>query len=153
MLKHIKHILGVLLAFILGFAVILVAPPYIGGVYYSLCGSHEAEQIWLDRCILRIKIARDITPDPELKKILDYAATKYNKIGAWNVMVFPLVAFTDEKVWGCNVPWCPGITIDPEVTHYPIAIGAGVIVHESLHDTYLGHDKITPIMERIMRIR
>ena len=150
----LKYILKLFLALILGIVIVIIAPPYIGGVYYSLCGSHEAEQVWLDRCILRIKIARDITPDPELKKILDYAATKYNRIGAWNVMIMPLVCYPFEgKVQGCNVPWCPGITIDPEVTHYPIAIGAEVIVHESLHDTYLGHDKITPIMERIERIR
>ena len=150
----LKYILKFFLALILGIVIVIIAPPYIGGVYYSLCGSHEAEQVWLDRCILRIKIARDITPDPELKKILDYAATKYNRIGAWNVMIMPLVCCPfEDKVWGCNVPWCPGITIDPEVTHYPIAIGAEVVVHESLHDTYLGHDKITPIMERIERIR
>jgi hypothetical protein len=147
-----KTILKLILALVLGLLCTTILPSYIGGVYYSLCGPQEEEQIWLDRCILRIKIARDLTVDPELKDILDYAATKYNKIGAWHVMVMPLTSFPGQKTWGCNVPWCPGITIDPSVTHYPYAVGAEVIVHESLHDTYLGHVKITPLMERIIKI-
>jgi hypothetical protein len=137
---------------IIGLVAVTMTPPYIGGIYYSCCGSHLEEQIWLDRCVMQIRLWEKITPDPELKEILNYAATKYNKIGAWHIMVFPLPCWPGEKVLGCNNPYCPGITIDTSVSHLPIRIGAHIIIHESLHDTYLGHSVITPIMERVDNI-
>ena len=132
----------------------MVIPPYVGGVYYYCCGDRPAEQIWLDRAILHLRILRGFTDDQELKAILTYTIERYNKIGAWDVMILPLISTAPgAKVIGCNFPWCPGVTLDPEVLHYPIAVGSLVLVHESLHDTYLGHDIINPLMERIERIR
>lgn len=130
-----------------GFTVI---PPFIGGGYYTLCGTHVEEQIWLDRAVIHLRLLSLRTRDPELKEILNYTIENYNRIGAWNVMVMPLLTFPGaDATIGCNVSFCPGLTLAPEVLHYRIHEGALVLVHEALHDRYWGHSKINPIMERI----
>jgi hypothetical protein len=138
---------------IIFFISIFIIPPYMGGIYYFLCGSnHRWEQDWLDNANMELRYLESKTDDPELKKILHYSITKYNRIAPWNVMVMPLVYFNYPGTAGMNVPWCPGITISPNVLLYPKRYGALLLVHESLHDTYFGHAEINLIMARIESI-
>ena len=119
--------------------------PYTVGVYYSLLGNRDVEQQWLDEVINHLKLERAICKDREKKEALDYCIQRYNKIGAWDVSIMPLI-----QADGCNLPWCPGLTIDPEVMLYPIHDGAMVVLHESLHDGWFNmHPFIDAKMERI----
>jgi hypothetical protein len=132
---------GILLGLFIG-----VIPPFIGGVYYSVCGDHAYEQAWLDKAIAHLRDMRAACDDPDLCEILDYTIAHYHRAGAWDVMVAPCfgVYFDGNKTIGVNVPWCPGITIDPEVLTWDAEDAAIVVVHEALHDywPYLGHDHI-----------
>lgn len=49
-----------------------VSFPFLGGVYYSMCGDHSDEQHYLDDCISHLKIMRAACDDPDLQGILDY---------------------------------------------------------------------------------
>ena len=124
----------------------IVAPPYIGGLYYSLCGGHEQEQEYLDRCIEHLKVMRAYCDDPDLCEILAYTISRYRKVGAWDVMFMPLTGCVKPscKVIGCNEPLCPGITLDPCLLLDAPEDTAIVIVHEALHNywPYVGHDHI-----------
>ena len=125
--------------------------PFIGGVYYACCGDRFYEQVWLDRVILHLKVERATCRDPEIREVLDYTIQRYNRIGAWDVMIMPLACLSFEgKVIGCNIPYCPGLTLDPEVMHYGIHTGAMVLVHESMHDGLFNcHPFIDAKMKRV----
>lgn len=133
---------------IIGGALGLVGPPYVGGVYYSLSGDHGQEQAYLDRCIAHIRVMHAHCNDPDLASILNYTASRYHKIGAWDVMVFPLggAIKPGSKVIGCNDPLCPGITVDPCLLLEEPEDTALVIVHEAMHDYWpcYGHSHINP---------
>ena len=89
---------------------------------------------------------------PDLQGVLDYTIRRYNHIGAWDVMVLPLSCPEPGcKVLGINCPWCPGVTLDPEVLSYPIHEGALILVHEALHDywPYFGHAHVNPRIEKL----
>jgi hypothetical protein len=129
--KHIGSVLRGLLQGIL----LWMALPFIGGGWYALCGDHEFEQQWLDQVVVHMRSMREQCDDPDLQGILDYAIRRYHRAGAWDVMVAPCVGvYPRTKTIGLNFPFCPGITIDPEVLGYTPREGALVIVHESLHD-------------------
>lgn len=133
---------GVLIA-----ATVFLGLPFVGGLYYLLCQRHYWEQIYLDRCIAYL---RNLQPDdPELQSILDYTIRRYNKIGPWTVMIAPLI-----NAVGMNCPWCPGITLAPEVLSYEPRDGALLLVHEALHDYFpwFGHSHIDPVMRRLEAI-
>jgi hypothetical protein len=147
--KRCLHCLRVALTgILLGISIGFIAPAYIGGVYYSLCGEHPAEQAYLDRCIAHLRDIRAICDDPDLQGILDYTIQRYSKVGAWDVMFFPLSGGfrSDDRISGCNCPFCPGITIDTSMLLDRPELTALVIVHEALHDyfPYFGHAHITP---------
>ena len=122
---------------------IVLAQPFIGGVYYSLCGDHADEQDYLDLCISRLKVLRAHTADPDLQDVLDYAIRRYHKVGAWDVIFCPL---TGNRVIGCNCPWCPGITLDDSLLLGEPEDAALTIAHEAMHDyfPYFGHAHVTP---------
>ena len=126
-----RLLLVALYAMLLG-VVIQFAIPFIGGIYYSMCGDHKDEQAYLDICIRHLRDMRVYCDDPDLQGILDYTIQRYNKIGAWNVMIFPLAC--SPKAVGCNDPFCPGITLDPCLLLWEPEDTAIVIAHEAMHD-------------------
>ncbi|MFA5344709.1 MAG: hypothetical protein WC315_00305 [Candidatus Omnitrophota bacterium] len=149
--RFIKASLHVIKLLLIAIA-IEVALPFAGGIWYSNCGERYVEQVWLDRAIFHLKILRRRCTDPELISVLDYTINRYHHVGGFDVMVAPCFSpGRDYKIIGLNQPYCPGVTIDPEVMFYPIHEGALVLVHEALHDyfPYWGHSHVTPIMKRI----
>jgi hypothetical protein len=131
--------------------------PFIGGVYYSLCGSHDTEQAWLDRATLHLQRMRDATDDPDLQGILDYTLQRYSRIGAWNVMVMPLTTPLTHpgcKVIGCNCPWCPGLTLDTCLLLWPSDEVAIVLAHEAMHDyrPFFGHGHINDREQKLYEL-
>jgi hypothetical protein len=136
---------------LLGFYLGWLAPPYVGGLWYSLCGGHHYEQQWLDKAILHLKDMRAHCDDPDLAGILDYTITRYHRVGAWDVMMAPCVGMSTI---GINTPHCPGLTIDPEVLTWPSEMGALVVVHEAMHNfpPYYGHSHITTRESRLREL-
>jgi len=122
--------------FLIGF----FGPPYGSGLYYGMCGDHEAEQQYLDRSISHLHLMRTNCDDPDLQGILDYTIRRYNRVGAWDVMFMPLgnplaALFTpSDKAIGCNDPLCPGVTLDSCLLVGPPEEAALVLVHEAMHD-------------------
>ena len=139
-----KTLKEVLLIVVITVFTLIVAPPFLGGIYYSTTGDHTVEQRWLDRAVAYLKVERDLSQDQETIEVLNHTIQRYNHIGAWDVMVFPLT----RPAIGVNVPWCPGLTLDPEVLRYPISTGAAVLVHESMHD---GWGNLHPFIDAKMR--
>lgn len=128
------------------------AVPFIGGIYYSLCGDHKDEQAYLDICIRHLKDMRVYCDDSDLQGILDYTIQRYNKIGAWDVMIFPLAC--SPKAVGCNEPFCPGITLDPSLLLWEPEDTAIIIAHEAMHDywPYYGHSHINQREEKLWKL-
>jgi hypothetical protein len=149
-MKHLIKQIAVGLLF--GFLVCL-ASPFTGGCWYSFCGD-RFEQEWLDKAIQHIQVLKNNCPDPELRGVLEYTITRYSRVGAWDVMVLPLAnCWKGWKTLGCNCPWCPGITLDPEVLDYPSHEGALVLVHEAAHDYYpYFHPLVNPLMDKIEKL-
>ena len=111
--------------------------PFIGGTYYAGCGTRFDEQRWLDKAIAYLKVERTLSANAEEREALDYCIKRYNQIGAWDVMIFPLSSpIPSLKAGGANWPFCPGLTLDTEVMCYPINVGAMILFHESQHDVY-----------------
>jgi hypothetical protein len=137
------HACTVFRGFLLG-VFIWTAAPYVGGLWYGLCGDHQYEQAWLNRAIDHLKRMRKQCDDADLQGILDYTIQRYNRAGAWSVMVAPCIGLDEQKTIGINMPHCPGICIDPEVLTWPAEDGAMVVVHEAMHDywPYFGHSHI-----------
>lgn len=111
---------------------IVLVGPYLTALLP--CGG-PAEQVWLDKVIVRIEKMRDDCDDPEVREILAYTARRYRNIGPFNVQVRSCSCWYD----GLNVPYCPGVTIDPRIND--INTGVFVLVHEAQHDyfPYWGH--------------
>jgi hypothetical protein len=128
--------------------IVQLSLPFIGGAYYSLTGDHTAEQQYLNRCIIHLKVMRACSDDPDVNGILDYTIRRYHKVGAWNVMFMPLtgpVIIPGGKAIGCNCPWCPGVTLDTcLLIDFPPEETAIVLAHEALHDywPFFGHGHI-----------
>lgn len=114
------------------FLIVLVGP-YLG---LFLPSGGLMEQVWLNEVIVEIETLRDETEDPEIREILDYTARKYRLIHPYCVNIRPL----PPDVAGLNVPWCPGVTLDPSCLQSP-QLGMIVLVHEAQHDywPYWGH--------------
>jgi hypothetical protein len=128
------------------------AVPIAGGLWYVGCGDRYVEQEWLNRATSHLKLLRAHCSDPDLQNVLDYAIRRYNKVGAWDVMVMPLANIRPGwRTIGCNFPFVPGITLDPEVLTYDLHEGSMVLVHESLHDwfPYFGHSQVTPRINKL----
>ena len=149
MMRFIRWTLIVLVA-----PIFLILAPYVGGLYYMTTGTHPVEQAWLDKAIDHLKMLKTRTSDPDLKNVLDYCIGRYNKIGAWDVMVMPLPSFPGDHTLGANLPTCPGITLDYETLNMPLRDGALVLVHESLHDWWpcFGHSQVTPRIDKLYEI-
>lgn len=122
--------------------------PFIGGLYYAVCGDRADEQAYLGRCIAHLKAIRAVSTDPEINGVLDYTIARYSRAGAWRVMVMPLptgpFSGPDAKAIGMNCPWCPGVTLDPCLLTWPPEDTALVLAHEALHDYWpcFGHKHI-----------
>lgn len=119
--------------------------PFVGGCYYVGCGPRP-EQAWLDKVVAHIKTLH--SDDPEVQAVLNYTLARYSRIGPWDVMVAPLAS--PEGAAGMNCPWCPGLTIDPQVLSYGIPAGAGVLIHEACHDySPFFHPLADPFIEKV----
>jgi len=135
--------------------IVQLGVPFVGGVYYSLTGDHIAEQQYLDRCIVHLRMMRACCDDSDLNDILDYTIRRYHKVGAWNVMFLPLtgpVIVPGGKAIGCNCPWCPGVTLDTcLLIEFSPEESAIVLAHEALHDywPFFGHDHINAREKRL----
>ena len=126
-------------------ALLWLSLPFIGGCYYVGCGPRP-EQEWLDKVIAHIQTLH--SDDPEVQGVIDYTLARYSRIGPWDVMVAPLAA--PEGAAGMNCPWCPGLTLDPQVLSYPIPLGAEVLLHEAGHDYYpFFHPWVDPLINRV----
>jgi hypothetical protein len=155
MKANYRRILWLLSRMTLGALLGFSAPPYIGGVYYSLCGDRQLEQQYLDQCIDHLRHMRVYCDDPDLAGILDYTIDRYHTVGAWNVMFMPLVGVKPGyKVIGCNDPLCPGVTLDPCLLLELAEDTALVVVHEALHDyrPWYGHDHINPRERKLYKL-
>jgi len=157
-MKIVRFVRDVLIGVVVGLFCIHVLPAYLSGLYYAQTGEHYEEQQYLDQCIVHLEMMRAFCDDPDLNGVLDYATRRYSRIGPWDVMIFPLAGPNallpkDWKVVGCNVPWCPGITLDPSLLLESPEETALVIAHEAMHDywPYYGHAHITP-RERKLRV-
>lgn len=128
---------------------ILLISPYLGGLYYGLTGDHSSEQQCLDKAVAHLKLMHTRCNDADLQGILDYTIRRYNKIGAWDVMVMPLI-----DAVGCNCPWTPGITLDTSVLLFSAEETALILVHEALHDyaPYLGHRHINTREQKLYKL-
>jgi len=141
----IKHYLLTILRGLLLSQFIWLLTPYLVGVWYDHCGQREAEQEWLDEAIDHCKRMRAHCHDPDLRGILDYTITRYNRIGGFDVSVLPCFSPSRNiRVIGINMPCCPGVCLDPVVLSYDIKDGAMVLIHEAMHDyfPYWGHSHI-----------
>lgn len=155
--KTAKWFIGIVLSIVIGTPLLYTTPSYIGGLYYTQTGWHNTEQEWLNSCQWELqRMKRHCSPqDQDLKEIIDYVMGRYNTIGPWDVMVFPLTNNKEgKKVIGRNDPLCPGITIDPWVFGQSHRTGALLLIHEALHDYWpcWGHDHVTPIMDRMEKL-
>lgn len=112
---------------------IVLVGPYLTAL---LPGGGSAEQAWLDKVIVRVEEMRDDCDDPEVREILAYTARRYRNIGPFNVQV----RSCGPGMAGLNVPYCPGVTLDPEIAKN-VDPGAVTLVHEAQHDyfPYFGH--------------
>jgi len=130
-----------------------------GVVYYYPDPGGAKEQAWLDKAISHLReVARISHNDPELCNALCYTIVRYDRIGRLDVAFRSLrwvnTHQIDNETWsvvmGQNDPKLPGLILDPDVMTYPIHKGAGVLLHEALHDywPYYGHAHVTPIMNR-----
>lgn len=117
-------------ALVLGLA---IAVPYL---FSALPSGGASEQAWLDQVIERVEDLRENTEDPEVREVLDYTLERYRTIGPYNVQV----RSCGPWALGLNVPYCPGVFIDPECLQSP-DLGMVVLVHEAQHDyfPYAGH--------------
>ena len=150
MKRFIRSILIVLFA-----PILLFLAPYVGGLYYMTTGQHPVEQMWLNHAIEHLKLLKTRTCDPDLQNVLDYCINRYNKVGAWDVMILPLPSFPGDKTLGANLTTCPGITLDYETLNMPLRDGSLVLVHESLHDwwPYFGHSQVNWRIEKLSKLR
>jgi len=131
-----------LLLGIIGFCI----APYFSNL---LPGGGEEEQIWLDKEIAFIEQRVETCKDDDVRSAMEYVLKNYRNIGIFKVRVMQLW----EGTHGCNMPTCPGITVDEEVLHKGLRYGAFVLIHEAMHNfpPYLGHSHIddNAILEEI----
>ena len=94
-----------------------------------------AEQEWLDRATDHLRRLQLACVDPVVQARLKYTIDRYSRIGPLDVRIQPSLGIAH------NVPWVPGISIDPEALNYCPAVGAAILFHEAQHDyfPYLGH--------------
>jgi hypothetical protein len=114
--------------------VAILVGPYLGVL---LPNGGTAEQAWLDQVIVEVETLRDKTDDPEIREVLEYTARRYRKIGPFSVHIRDCPG----DIGGLNVPYCPGVTLDPFCLEDP-QLGMITLVHEAQHDyfPYWGHD-------------
>lgn len=131
-------------ALLLSFYLTWLVPPYVGGLWYSLCGDHHYEQKKLDTAVAHVREMRAVCNDPDLQSILDYVLTRYTQVSAWDVMFVPCVGVYGDKTLGINCPHCPGLSLDCELLTWAPEDVALVLIHEAMHDYYpfYGHGHI-----------
>lgn len=132
----LKVLSGMLLV-VVGILAVELSIPVAWGVWYSQCGERRMEQEWLDRTIHHLKLLREEEMDPEAREVVDYTIARYSKIGGFDVMVVPCFSSDGKQYAGQNSPFCPGLTISPEVLgNYSTQQSAVLLVHEAMHDYY-----------------
>jgi hypothetical protein len=155
-MSYLKQFLGATI--ILGVCLVIgtMIVPVSTGVWYNQCGERWMEQERLDKVITHLIQLRQRCPDSELRGVLSYTIARYNRIGGFDVMVIPCWTLkADTRCAGMNHPFCPGITIDPEMLMgWSVQEAATILVHEALHDyfPYAGHTHIDPIMKKMERL-
>ncbi len=131
--------------FLVAFLVFSILPPFVacflpgGGVY---------EQVWLDEVVAHLKLKRIDCQDEYILKAIDLTLEKYTVIKPFGVKVLQL----PEGIDGVNNVLCPGVTIDSSILMEGVAVGALVLVHETMHDMppYIGHTHIDN--DRILKV-
>jgi hypothetical protein len=106
--------------------------PYLVSAYYACSGERYVEQMWLDRILAHVRTIKD----PELQPLIAYTLKRYSTIGAFDVMIMPCIKTPTAQYVGANVPYCPGLTIDPQVMDWGPHDGAKVLLHEAAHDFF-----------------
>jgi hypothetical protein len=114
------------LCFVIALVCFCIAP-YLTNL---LPGGGEEEQKWLDRVIARIERRIETCEDDYVRSAMEYTVKHYRRVGLFGVRVMQL----PEGTHGYNMPTCPGITIDEEVTHLSAWYGAYVLIHEAMHN-------------------
>ncbi len=137
-MKTFKYLLILLVGMTIGQVIDLVAMfPYPGG---------EPEQVWLDSAIEYLKEVRNECPrDCLLRERLTYTIEKYNKVGVFGVSFCDISSI---GLAGYNNPYIPGMVVNVRLLDMPIKYGAGIVLHEALHDYFpcYGHAHVTPVM-------
>jgi len=110
----------------------LLLLPFVVGVWYDHCGTHDNEQVWLNQVVQHLSLLHESCTDPDTREVLAYTIRRYDKIGGFDVMILPCLT----GYIGCNCPYCPGLTLDPDVMQMPISIGAMLLLHEAMHDYF-----------------
>ncbi len=136
--KIIKPICYVAVGTVIGLFITFISLfPYPGG---------KPEQVWLNHAISYLREIRDICPkNLLLYDRLTYTIENYNKVGVFNVSFQNISSI---GLVGYNDPYIPGIVVNERLLNTPIHYGAGIVLHEALHDwfPYYGHDHIDNIM-------
>lgn len=156
----LKGIIQLFKGFCYGICLVLITPFFFGVLAYGTGGGGGiTEQQWLDRAQTLIQYWDANTTDPEIHAALRHAIKRYTRIGPFDVFVTRCSwCWCDQDHWtaGINAPWCPGITLDLDTLYLlPLDDGAGVLVHEGMHDLYPwfnGHSYIRPIDRKIEKL-
>lgn len=100
--------------------------------YFSnlLPGGGVEAQEWLDKEIAYIEQHIETCEDDYVRSAMEYTVKHYREIGIFRVRVMQL----PDGTLGFNMPTCPGITIDEEVQHMGLRLGAYILVHEAMHN-------------------
>ncbi len=101
--------------------------PYLSNL---LPGGGEEAQWWLDCEIAYIERHIETCEDAKVRAAMEYTVEHYRRIGPFGVRVLQL----PDGMHGCNMPTCPGITIDEEVPHLGLKYGAFILIHEAMHN-------------------
>jgi hypothetical protein len=97
------------------------------------------EEAWLADAVEYLERQRLLAIHPDDQALLDYTLKHYSQRGRFGVRFHPSPAGAAH-----NVPWCPGITIDPSSLTYSPSVSAEILVHEAQHDYFpwFGHTHI-----------
>ena len=98
------------------------------------CGGYQ-ERVWLKRVFDQLERRSMTTCDPVASERLEYTIARYNHVCPGCVRFSPCFGIAR------NIPWVPGVTLDPEVLTYDPAVGAEILYHEAQHDIFpwFGH--------------
>ncbi len=114
------------LCFVVAFISFFIAP-YLSNL---LPGGGKDAQWWLNREIAYIERRIETCEDDYVRSAMEYTVKHYRRVGLFGVRVMQL----PDGTHGCNMPNCPGITIDEEVPHLGLKYGAFILIHETMHN-------------------